>query len=65
MIILAIIALIVIPPEKLPQMAKQLAQFIRDLKRSTSGIWDDLKLDAAPKPEDLLKSKNNENKTHE
>ena len=53
MIILAIIALIVIPPEKLPEVAKQLAIFLNDLKRSTSGILNDIKRDAMLKPEDL------------
>lgn len=57
MFILALIALIVIPPDKLPEAARQLARFLNDLKRSTSGIWDDLKQDAAFKPEDLLKPK--------
>lgn len=46
MIILGIIALVVIPPEKLPEVARQLARFISDLRRSTAGIWDDLKQDA-------------------
>lgn len=46
MIILGIIALVVIPPEKLPEVARQLARFIGDLRRSTAGIWDDLKQDA-------------------
>lgn len=55
MILLAIIALIVIPPDKLPDAARQLARFINDLKRNTSGIWDDIKKDAAFKPEDLVK----------
>lgn len=60
MIILAIIALIVIPPEKLPEMAKQLARFLSDLKRSTAGIWDDIKHDTTLKPEKLLNKKNQE-----
>lgn len=55
MILLAIIALIVIPPDKLPEAARQLARFINDLKRNTSGIWDDIKKDAMLKPEDLVK----------
>lgn len=66
MLILAIIALIVIPPDKLPEVARQLARFLNDLKRNTAGIWDDLKEDAMLKPEDLLKHKTNkpsENKT--
>ena len=55
MILLAIIALIVIPPDKLPDAARHLARFINDLKRNTSGIWDDIKKDAMLKPEDLVK----------
>ncbi len=54
MIILGIILLIVVPPDKLPELTRQVARFIADLKRSTSGIWDDLKQDASLKPEDLL-----------
>ena len=56
MILLAIIALIVIPPDKLPDAARQLARFINDLKRNTSGIWDDIKKDASLKPDDLVKT---------
>lgn len=55
LIILGIIALIVIPPDKLPEVARQLARILNELKRSTSGIWDDIKRDAAFRPEDLLK----------
>jgi sec-independent protein translocase protein TatB len=55
MLILAAVAVIVIPPDKLPEVARQLARFINDLKRSTSGIWDDLKQEALLKPEDLLR----------
>lgn len=71
MILLAIIALIVIPPDKLPEVARQLARLLNDIKRSTSGIWDDLKHEAMLKPDDLKKqnplSKSNETekKTHE
>lgn len=60
MILLAIIALIVIPPDKLPDAARQLARFINDLKRNTSGIWDDIKKDALLKPEDLKKDQTTE-----
>lgn len=55
MLILAVIALVVIPPDKLPEVARQLARFLNDLKRSTAGIWDDLKEEAMLKPDDLLK----------
>lgn len=57
MIILALIALIVIPPDKLPEFARQLARLFNDLRRNTSGIWDDLKQDAMLRPEDLMKYK--------
>lgn len=56
MLILAIIAVIVIPPDKLPEVARQVARFLNDLKNSTGGLWDDLKRDAAFRPEDLLKN---------
>jgi sec-independent protein translocase protein TatB len=65
MLILAIIALIVIPPEKLPEVAKQLARLYRDLKRSTSGLWDDLKEEAMQKPENKTQSEVKETKPHE
>lgn len=54
MIILGIIALIVIPPEKLPEMAKELAKFIFEIKRSADQIFGDLKREAMLKPEDIL-----------
>ncbi|AGH96782.1 twin-arginine translocase TatA/TatE family subunit [Pseudobdellovibrio exovorus] len=55
MLILIIIAVIVIPPDKLPEVARQFARFVNDLKRHTGGIWDDIKRDAMLKPEDLFK----------
>lgn len=57
MILLGLIALIVIPPDKLPEVARQVARFINDFRRSTTGLWDDLKQEAMLKPEDLLKQK--------
>lgn len=57
MIILGLIALVVIPPDKLPEFARQAARFFNELRRSTTGIWDDLKQEAILKPEDLLKRK--------
>lgn len=59
MVLLAIIALIVIPPEKLPDFARQLARFLNDVRRHTTGLWDDLKNDAALKPEDLYGHRQN------
>ena len=72
-IILLIIAVIVIPPDKLPEVARQVARFFNDIRRTTGGIWDDIKKDAVFKPEDLLKPnlpkpssiKSEENKNHE
>jgi sec-independent protein translocase protein TatB len=58
MLILAIIALVVIPPDKLPEVARNLARMYRDLKRSTAGMWDDLKEEAMLKPDDLMKLRN-------
>lgn len=55
MLILIVIAVIVIPPDKLPEVARQFARFVNDLKRHTGGIWDDIKRDAMLKPEDLFK----------
>ena len=57
-IILVIIAVIVVPPDKLPDFARQIARFINDLRRSTTGVWDDIKKDAMLKPEDLIKPEN-------
>lgn len=54
-IILIIIAVIVVPPDKLPDFARQIARFVNDLRRSTTGVWDDIKKDAMVKPEDILK----------
>jgi sec-independent protein translocase protein TatB len=54
MLILGVVALLVIPPDQLPQLARQLAKLIFDLKRSTAGIFDELRQDAAFKPEDIL-----------
>lgn len=71
MLLLAIIALVVIPPEKLPEVTRQFARILTELKRSTAGIWDNLKEEALLKPEDLLKQQskpptyNSETKPHE
>ena len=56
--ILIIIAVIVVPPDKLPDFARQIARFINDLRRSTTGVWDNIKKDAMVKPEDILKHQN-------
>jgi Sec-independent protein translocase protein TatA len=54
MIILGIIALIVIPPEKLPEVARQVARFISELKNSADQIMGELKQEAIFKPEDII-----------
>ena len=64
MLILGVIALIVIPPEQLPELARQLAKLIYDLKRSTAGLFDELKQEAIFKPDDIL-DKNIKNKLQE
>lgn len=73
-IILGIIMLIVIPPEKLPEIMRNLGRFVNDLKRQTSGIFTevnkeftDIKRDLSPDirltPADLLKKLNDKNET--
>lgn len=54
LIILGIIALIVIPPEKLPEMARQFARILNDLKRSADQIMGEIKQDALFKPDDII-----------
>lgn len=63
LLILAVVALVVVPPDKLPEFARQIARLLGDIRRSTSGIWDDLKHEALLKPEDLLKHHANKSKT--
>lgn len=57
LLILGIIAVIVIPPEKLPEVARQVARFLGELRRMSSGIFDNLQKDPGPqlKPEDNQK----------
>ncbi len=54
MLILGIIALIVIPPDQLPVVAKQVAKFIYELKRSADQLMGDLKQEAMFKPDDII-----------
>jgi Sec-independent protein translocase protein TatA len=55
-IILGIILIIFIPPEKLPDVMRNIARFINDLRRNTTGVWEDIKRDAAVRPEDIYNS---------
>lgn len=75
LIILGIIMLIVIPPEKLPEIMRNLGRFVNDLKRQTDGIFKDvnseiknIKKDFVPPeirltPSDMLKKLNDKNET--
>ncbi|MDP2853074.1 MAG: twin-arginine translocase TatA/TatE family subunit [Smithellaceae bacterium] len=59
LIIIAIIALLIVGPKKLPDLAKTLGKGFRDFKNATDGVTEDLK-DALkeedkPKPDDGLK----------
>lgn len=38
MIVLAVIALVVVGPEKLPSMARKIGSFLNDLKRTTNTL---------------------------
>lgn len=61
MLILGIIAIIVVPPDKLPEVARQFARFLGDMRRMTSGLFDDLKDHPVLKPDDLMKEKQSSN----
>ena len=43
LIIIAIIALIIVGPKKLPDLAKSLGKGFNEFKRATDGITDDIK----------------------
>lgn len=43
LIIIAVIALIVVGPKKLPDLAKTLGKVFNEFKKATEGITDDLK----------------------
>lgn len=42
MIVLAVIALVVVGPEKLPSMARKLGQLLNDLKRTTNTLTSEI-----------------------
>lgn len=75
LIILGIIMLIVIPPEKLPEIMRNIGRFVNDLKRQTDGIFNEvnsefknIKKDLTPPnirvtPADMLKKLNDKNET--
>lgn len=49
-IILGIVLIIAVPPEKLPELMKNLGRLFNDLRRNTSGVWDEIKKDASVDP---------------
>lgn len=59
LIIIAIIALLIVGPKKLPDLAKTLGKGFRDFKNATEGVTEDLKdalkEDDKTKPDDGLK----------
>lgn len=59
LIIIAVVALIIVGPKKLPDLAKTLGKGFRDFKNATEGVTEDLKdafkEDEKPKNDDGLK----------
>ncbi len=49
-IILGVVLIIAVPPEKLPELMKNLGRLLNDLRRNTSGVWDEIKKDASVDP---------------
>jgi len=45
-LVLAVLGLILIGPEQLPELARTLGRFINDLKRTTDGLTEDIKKQA-------------------
>lgn len=46
MLVLGVMALILIGPKQLPEVARNVGRFLNDLKRATEGLTDDLKKQA-------------------
>ena len=57
MIFIGVIILLVVPPEKLPGLAREIARFFNDIRRTTSGVWDELKKDTPNPMEEFRKQK--------
>lgn len=54
-ILVGIIILVVVPPEKLPEVMRSIGSFLNDIRRQTAGVWDDIKKDAVFKPDEIFK----------
>lgn len=59
LIIIAIIALLIVGPKKLPDLAKSLGKGFNEFKKATEGVTEDLKdaikVDESPKNDDAWK----------
>lgn len=59
LIIIAVIALIIVGPKKLPDLAKSLGKGFSEFKKATEGVTEDikdaLKVDEKPKEDDAWK----------
>lgn len=64
-ILLSVMALIIIGPKQLPEVARTIGRFINDLKRSTEGLKDDIKRQALGdlEIEEYLKEKRSKEET--
>lgn len=73
LIILGIVILIVVPPEKLPELMRNLGRMISDFKRQTNGLFSEVKdefrdvkkditSDIKLTPEDMLKKLSDKDK---
>lgn len=74
-IILGIVILLVVPPEKLPELMRTLGRLINDIKRQTNGLFSEVKnefqdvrkditADIKLTPDDMLKKLNEKNNTN-
>jgi sec-independent protein translocase protein TatB len=57
LVIIGIIILLVVPPEKLPKLARDIGRFLNDIRRNTSGVWEELKKDVPNPVEELKRQK--------
>ena len=53
MAVIAFVAVLVFGPDKLPELAKQAAQFIKQLKKMANAARDDLRSELGPEFSDL------------